>query len=62
MKGNNSLVHARGLTKQFGDFTAVNSIDFDIAPGESFGFLGPNGAGKTPGNRDGRPSGYEPDE
>ncbi|HSL76109.1 MAG TPA: ATP-binding cassette domain-containing protein [Candidatus Limnocylindrales bacterium] len=42
-----SLIHARGLTKLFGDFTAVDAIDFDVAPGESFGFLGPNGAGKT---------------
>jgi lipooligosaccharide transport system ATP-binding protein len=42
-----SLVHARGLTKHFGDFTAVDGIDFDVEPGEAFGFLGPNGAGKT---------------
>jgi lipooligosaccharide transport system ATP-binding protein len=42
-----SLIHARGLTKRFDDFTAVDAIDFDVAPGESFGFLGPNGAGKT---------------
>jgi lipooligosaccharide transport system ATP-binding protein len=42
-----SLIHARGLTKRFGDFTAVDGIDFDVARGESFGFLGPNGAGKT---------------
>ena len=41
------LIHARGLTKRFGTFTAVDAIDFDVAPGESFGFLGPNGAGKT---------------
>ena len=41
------LIHARGLTKRFGDLTAVDAIDFDVAPGESFGFLGPNGAGKT---------------
>jgi len=41
------LIHARGLTKRFGEFTAVDAIDFDVAPGESFGFLGPNGAGKT---------------
>ena len=41
------LVEARGLTKRFGDFTAVDAIDFDIQPGEAFGFLGPNGAGKT---------------
>ena len=42
-----ALVQARGLTKKFGDFTAVDAIDFDIQPGEAFGFLGPNGAGKT---------------
>ena len=42
-----SLIHARGLTKRFGTFTAVDAIDFDVAPGEAFGFLGPNGAGKT---------------
>ena len=41
------LIHARGLTKRFGAFTAVDSVDFDVAAGESFGFLGPNGAGKT---------------
>src|SRR5689334_9424207 len=40
------LIHARGLTKRFGEFTAVDAIDFDVAQGESFGFLGPNGAGK----------------
>src|SRR3954449_3618397 len=42
-----ALIHARGLTKTFGSFTAVDAIDFDVARGESFGFLGPNGAGKT---------------
>src|SRR4249920_1485751 len=42
-----SLIHARGLTKRFGAFTAVDAVDFDVAAGESFGFLGPNGAGKT---------------
>ncbi len=41
------LIHARDLTKKFGGFTAVDAIEFDVAPGESFGFLGPNGAGKT---------------
>ena len=41
------LVHARGLTKRFGEFTAVNAVDFDVRVGEAFGFLGPNGAGKT---------------
>jgi lipooligosaccharide transport system ATP-binding protein len=41
------LVSARGLAKQYGDFVAVDSIDFDVEPGEAFGFLGPNGAGKS---------------
>ncbi|MFP3915396.1 MAG: ABC transporter ATP-binding protein [Actinomycetota bacterium] len=41
------LVQARGLVKRFGDFVAVNGVDFEIRPGEAFGFLGPNGAGKT---------------
>ncbi len=41
------LIHARELTKRFGDFVAVDAVDFDVAPGEAFGFLGPNGAGKT---------------
>ena len=41
------LIAARGLTKRFGKFTAVDAIDFEVAQGESFGFLGPNGAGKT---------------
>jgi len=41
------LIRARGLTKRFADFTAVDGVDFEVAPGESFGFLGPNGAGKT---------------
>jgi lipooligosaccharide transport system ATP-binding protein len=42
-----SVISARNLRKEFGDFAAVAGIDFDVAPGESFGFLGPNGAGKT---------------
>ena len=41
------IITARDLRKQFGDFVAVDGIDFEVAPGESFGFLGPNGAGKT---------------
>ena len=41
------LVVARGLSKRFGAFTAVDGIDFEVRPGEVFGFLGPNGAGKT---------------
>ncbi len=41
------LIRARGLTKRFGAFVAVDAVDFDVARGELFGFLGPNGAGKT---------------
>jgi ABC-2 type transport system ATP-binding protein len=41
------LVVARGLVKRFGNFTAVDGVDFEIARGECFGFLGPNGAGKS---------------
>ncbi len=41
------MVSARELRKQFGAFTAVDGIDFDVQPGEAFGFLGPNGAGKS---------------
>jgi lipooligosaccharide transport system ATP-binding protein len=41
------LIHARGLVKRFGSFTAVDGIDVDVAAGEAFGFLGPNGAGKS---------------
>src|SRR5499427_1521832 len=41
------LVRARGLTKRFGDFTAVDGINFELRRGEAFGFLGPNGAGKS---------------
>ena len=41
------LIHARGLVKRFGDFTAVAGIDVDVGRGEAFGFLGPNGAGKS---------------
>jgi lipooligosaccharide transport system ATP-binding protein len=41
------LIHARGLVKRFGGFTAVDGIDVDVTQGEAFGFLGPNGAGKS---------------
>ena len=45
--GPDALVRARGLSKQFGDFVAVDGVDFEVRRGEVFGFLGPNGAGKT---------------
>ncbi|KUO57702.1 MAG: multidrug ABC transporter ATP-binding protein [Alphaproteobacteria bacterium BRH_c36] len=38
---------AKGLTRRFGKFTAVDSVDFEIERGEIFGFLGSNGCGKT---------------
>ena len=41
------LIIARSLTKKFGDFLAVDGIDFSVKRGESFGLLGPNGAGKS---------------
>ena len=40
-------ISVRGLTKRYGDVEAVRGIDFEVAPGEIFGFLGPNGAGKS---------------
>jgi lipooligosaccharide transport system ATP-binding protein len=40
-------VRAHGLTKRFGDVTAVDGIEFTVESGETFGFLGPNGAGKS---------------
>lgn len=44
---NDFSVEVRSLTKKFGNFTAVDSIDFQVKRGEIFGFLGPNGAGKS---------------
>ena len=47
LPSDSALIEARGLTKRFGAFVAVDGVDFSVAKGESFGFLGPNGAGKT---------------
>ncbi len=41
------VIYTEGLTKRFGDFTAVDAISFEVERGEIFGFLGANGAGKT---------------
>ena len=41
------MIEVEGLTKQYGEFTAVRDLDFRVAPGEVMGLVGPNGAGKT---------------
>jgi len=41
------LIEAQALTKRYGEFVAVDGIDFGVRKGETFGFLGPNGAGKS---------------
>ena len=43
----NKVIEVEGLTKRFGNFTAVDHISFQVHRGEIFGFLGANGAGKT---------------
>ena len=41
------MIEVRGLTKRYGETTAVRDLSFDVMPGKVTGFLGPNGAGKT---------------
>ena len=41
------MIELKGLTKKFGDFTAVDDLNLRVETGEFFGLLGPNGAGKT---------------
>ena len=42
-----NAIQTRGLTRRFGDLTAVDDVTFSVAQGQFFGFLGPNGAGKS---------------
>lgn len=44
---NEKVISVTNLVKKFGDFTAVDQVDFEVYRGEIFGFLGPNGSGKT---------------
>ncbi|TMB07308.1 MAG: ATP-binding cassette domain-containing protein, partial [Deltaproteobacteria bacterium] len=41
------IIRTRGLTKRFGDFTAVDHLSIEVAPGTIFAFLGANGSGKS---------------
>ena len=41
------MIQVHGLTKHYGNFVAVDGLDFEVAPGEILGLVGPNGAGKT---------------
>ena len=45
--GNGPVISASGITKNFGDLTAVDGVSFEVQKGETYGLLGPNGAGKT---------------
>jgi ribosome-dependent ATPase len=47
VEGTDFAIEARGLTRRFGDFTAVDQVDFSIERGEIFAFVGSNGCGKT---------------
>ena len=41
------MIQVKALTKLYGEFIAVNELDFEVQPGEVMGLVGPNGAGKT---------------
>src|SRR5882757_8729220 len=47
MKNGEHVVEVRGMTKRFGEITAVDHVNLTVRGGEIFGFLGPNGSGKT---------------
>ncbi len=44
---NEAVIRVENLTRRFGDFVAVDHINFDVRQGEVVGYLGPNGSGKT---------------
>ena len=47
MAEHNVTLRVKGVSKRFGDFSAVEDLSFEVRAGRVFGFLGPNGAGKT---------------
>src|SRR5258705_14020351 len=47
MKNGEHVIEVRGMTKRFGELTAVDHVDLTVRAGEIYGFLGPNGSGKT---------------
>src|SRR5881398_3798509 len=47
MKNGKAVIEVRGMTKRFGELTAVDHVDLTVRAGEIYGFLGPNGSGKT---------------
>lgn len=47
MTRNDAIIRTEGLTKRFGDFTAVDHVSMEVRKGEVLGYLGPNGSGKT---------------
>src|SRR5438045_7224731 len=47
MENGGAVIEVRGMTKRFGELTAVDHVDLTVAAGEIYGFLGPNGSGKT---------------
>jgi ABC-2 type transport system ATP-binding protein len=47
LEASQTIIEVKGLKKQYGDFMAVKSVNFEVFKGEVFGLLGPNGAGKT---------------